>query len=53
MTDFEVVQEVTTYPTRAEVAMMLIFMAYLTIILVATIYAATYEPMCISAIMEE
>lgn len=42
-----------TYPARAEVVMMLVIMALLILNLATTIYAATYEPVCVPAIMEE
>lgn len=45
------IQAATTRPTRAEAAMMLVIMAMLITNIAATIWAATYEPTCMSAIV--
>jgi hypothetical protein len=53
MNDRHETNEATTSPVGAEVAMMLIIMAMLMINLVATIYVASYEPVCMPAVMED
>jgi hypothetical protein len=45
--------EIIIKPRKPEAAMMLIIMAMLIINLAATIYAATYEPVCVPAIVED
>jgi hypothetical protein len=52
MTNYEITQTDVIIPARSEIALMLTIMALLIINLVATLYAANYEPMCVSGIVE-
>ena len=52
-TTYEANQTATTRPAPAEAAMIMSIMALLIIHTAAIVYAATYEPVCIPAIIEE